>query len=204
MRRNFKKNPRIEDKDCRFPTYAKKSSYAKGCRCSACKEDKRIRRKKYSKIESINAKNKFLALSKEEQEKVKAKRKQYYENLKKNFPEILKERRRKAAAQRQKNPKAKIASSIRGRMWETIRRGSKSGRTEEILGCTIEEFKKYLESKFKEGMSWENYGRNGWEIDHIIPCNRFNLDCPEEQRKCFHYTNTQPLWWYENKRKGAG
>jgi hypothetical protein len=76
----------------------------------------------------------------------------------------------------------------------------KSKRTRELLGCTVEEFKKYIECKFKPGMSWEN--RHLIHIDHIIPCSSFDLTKPEEQAKCFHYTNLQPLWASENLSKG--
>jgi hypothetical protein len=56
-------------------------------------------------------------------------------------------------------------------------------------------------------MSWDNYGRkNGikcWEIDHIRPCCTFDLSKPKEQKKCFYYTNLQPLWATENLKKGG-
>ena len=65
----------------------------------------------------------------------------------------------------------------------------------------IESYKKYLEAKFQNGMDWTNYGE--WHIDHIIPCAKFNLTNPEEQKKCFHYTNTQPLWAKDNLSKGS-
>jgi HNH endonuclease. len=52
-------------------------------------------------------------------------------------------------------------------------------------------------------MSWDNYGRDGWHIDHIRPCASFDLTDPEQQRQCFHYTNLQPLWAADNIRKGA-
>ena len=71
----------------------------------------------------------------------------------------------------------------------------------DIIGCTIEEFKNYIESKFRDGMTWENYGPKGWHIDHIKPYKLFNLLDPEEQKKCCHYTNLQPLWWNENIAK---
>tara|TARA_Y100000389_G_C17226930_1_gene396151 strand:- start:544 stop:708 length:165 start_codon:yes stop_codon:yes gene_type:complete len=50
-------------------------------------------------------------------------------------------------------------------------------------------------------MSWKNHGLNGWHIDHIKPVSKYNLLDPEEQKKCFHYTNLQPLWALENIRK---
>jgi hypothetical protein len=69
-----------------------------------------------------------------------------------------------------------------------------------MLGCTIEELWKHLEKKFKPGMTKENHGK--WHVDHIIPCAIFDLSKPEEQIKCFHYTNLQPLWAIDNIRKG--
>ena len=48
---------------------------------------------------------------------------------------------------------------------------------------------------------WDNYGQKGWVIDHILPCCSFDLSKPEEQRKCFHYSNLQPLWESDNLRK---
>ena len=71
-----------------------------------------------------------------------------------------------------------------------------------LIGCSLEELKKHLESQFKPGMSWKNRGRNGWHIDHIKPCASFDLSKSEEQHKCFHYSNLQPLWAKENLRKG--
>jgi hypothetical protein len=50
-------------------------------------------------------------------------------------------------------------------------------------------------------MSWENYGLGGWEIDHIIPCVKFNMTKLEEQKACFNYKNLQPLWASENRQK---
>jgi hypothetical protein len=70
-----------------------------------------------------------------------------------------------------------------------------------LLGCSINFLKKYLEDRFKEGMLWRNYGIYGWHIDHIIPCYNFDLSKLEEQNKCFHYSNLQPLWAKENWSK---
>ena len=70
------------------------------------------------------------------------------------------------------------------------------------LGCTIPELKQYLESKFQEGMTWENWGVHGWHIDHIIPLSSFDLTCREQFLKVCHYTNLQPLWAKDNLSKG--
>ena len=65
----------------------------------------------------------------------------------------------------------------------------------------MDELWTHLESKFKPWMTRENHGL--WHIDHIIPCTRFNLTSAAQQRICFHYSNLQPLWAYENFSKGT-
>jgi hypothetical protein len=77
----------------------------------------------------------------------------------------------------------------------------KYDKTIKLLGCSVNEFKEHIEKQFKPGMSWDNYGLYTWHIDHIIPCSSFDLTKEEEQRKCFHYTNLQPLWANENLKK---
>jgi hypothetical protein len=81
--------------------------------------------------------------------------------------------------------------------------GKKSYKTMELLGCDITFLKYYLESLWADGMSWDNYGLNGWHIDHIKPCNAFDLTDPQQQKECFHYTNLQPLWRFDNLSKGC-
>jgi len=69
----------------------------------------------------------------------------------------------------------------------------KTSTTHILIGCSIEFFKEYIESKFLPTMTWENYGKY-WHIDHIVPCYYFDLLKEEEQKRCFHYTNLQPLF----------
>jgi hypothetical protein len=99
----------------------------------------------------------------------------------------------------------KLSRLLRARIRDAIKCSNsfKAHRTVELIGCTIQEAKEHLEKQFKEGMTWENHGYNGWHIDHIIPCASFDLTDPEQQKKCFHYTNLQPLWAEENMSKGA-
>lgn len=68
------------------------------------------------------------------------------------------------------------------------------------LGCTSDELRVYLESKFSEGMSWENYGK--WHIDHIKPLSKFDLNDELQFNEACHYTNLQPLWAIDNIMKG--
>lgn len=93
----------------------------------------------------------------------------------------------------------KVARRLRNRIY-SLMKGNKSRHTLELLGCSLEELKLHLESQFTEGMTWDNYGE--WHIDHKKPCAAFDLALEEEQRKCFHYTNLQPLWKLDNLRKG--
>jgi hypothetical protein len=71
--------------------------------------------------------------------------------------------------------------------------------TEEIVGMNYNDFKIYLESKFTDGMSWENRGE--WHIDHIIPLS--SAKSKEELISLSHYSNLQPLWREENLLKGS-
>lgn len=62
---------------------------------------------------------------------------------------------------------------------------------------------KHLEAKFAPGMTWDNYGVDGWHIDHIMPLAAFDLTDEQQRQQACHYTNLQPLWAAENLAKGA-
>jgi hypothetical protein len=98
-------------------------------------------------------------------------------------------------------PTYHIKKNLRTRIWLALKNINKSKTTTKLLGCSIEKLKKHLQAQFKPGMSWENYGK--WHVDHIKPCARFDLTEESEQKKCFHYTNLQPLWAEENQKKGS-
>ena len=78
----------------------------------------------------------------------------------------------------------------------------KTDKTLDQLGCSAQFLRTYIESKFLEGMTWDNYGQHGWHVDHIIPCSTFDLTDQTQQQICFHYTNLQPLWAIDNIKKG--
>jgi hypothetical protein len=110
-----------------------------------------------------------------------------------------KERNARCWAQRKNNPTMRIAHVCRTRVRLALKGSNKADSTFNLIGCTPNELKQHLENGFREGMSWDNYGK--WHIDHIRPCASFDLSKPEQQTQCFHYSNLQPLWSGENLRK---
>lgn len=129
------------------------------------------------------------------------------EKIKKRSRKWYKENKNKAKTRNYKYTKNKLKTNInlrikknlRTRLWFALKKNIKSKSTTKLLGCSIEQLKRHLESQFKLGMSWKNYGK--WHIDHIKPCALFDLSKSNEQHKCFHYTNLQPLWAKENLSK---
>lgn len=108
------------------------------------------------------------------------------------------------------NKKRRAEDPVYKMIWNTRRRINlglkgecKSAPTEELIGCSFEEYRSHIESQWEEGMNWDNYGLHGWHIDHIIPISSFDLSDPEEQKKAFGYKNTQPMWAKDNLSKGA-
>jgi hypothetical protein len=99
----------------------------------------------------------------------------------------------------------KFKLGVRCNIRKSFNRGSnqfrKDAKTESILGCTIEEFKSYIKSKFTNKMTFDNYGKNGWHLDHIIPLS--TAKTYEDVVKLCYYTNFQPLWAKDNLKKGC-
>lgn len=85
----------------------------------------------------------------------------------------------------------------RKRMWHVFNgRETKSEKTLELLGCDGDFLKSYLESTKVEGKDYTNA-----HIDHIIPCDSFDMSDVEQRKRCFHYTNLQLLPAHENLKK---
>ena len=155
----------------------------------------RIKQKQYTDSHKQERKAYLLR----DKEQIKKKAKEYYllhreEIINKTIKRFFK---------RLKTDKTfKLTVYLRNRIWGVLKGNKKSKRTLELLGCSVEFLKNHLESQFKEGMSWDNYGHGGWVVDHIRPCASFDLSKESEQRKCFNYKNLQPLWEEDNLIKG--
>jgi hypothetical protein len=124
--------------------------------------------------------------------------KKYYSKNKKVMIAKMVERRRKA---RISKPHVKMRDAIACLIRTSFRKkgNKKSERTEFYLGCTVDYFLGHLQKQFVKGMTLKNHGK--WHIDHIKPCASFDLSKLSEQKKCFHYTNLQPLWAKDNLLK---
>jgi hypothetical protein len=142
-------------------------------------------------------------VSKEQLEKERIYRNtEYNRNYRKAYQIKNREKKRIFCKQRRlENLNVRIVENLRTRINRAVIRKTK--HTTELLGCTIEQLRFHLESKFKPGMSWDNYGVYGWHIDHVVPCIAFDLTDIEQEKRCFHYSNLQPLWAEENLSKHA-
>ncbi len=98
------------------------------------------------------------------------------------------------------DPNFKLRVNLRTRLRIALRDNQKVGSAIRDLGCTVEELKSHLESKFTDGMNWENHGK--WHIDHIKPLSLFNLVDREELREAVNWRNLQPMWAIDNVKKG--
>lgn len=108
-------------------------------------------------------------------------------------------KRAREKERRDMDPLYRLRHNLSTRLYLAV--SKKVGNTFELVGCSKEDLVIFLEAEFEEGMSWDNYGE--WHVDHVKPCCSFNLEDPEEQKKCFHWTNLQPLWARDNMSKGG-
>ncbi len=107
---------------------------------------------------------------------------------------------------RDSNEMLRLIGTVRSAVGAGFRKGcngryKKAMPTEQILGCTIPQFIKHIESKFTPGMTFDNYGqfKGKWQLDHIIPVSSAKTE--EDVIKLNHYSNFQPLWWEDNMKK---
>ena len=166
-----------------------------------CSECNNLRRKNIYKNDPkrhINYHKKYYESNKEKcVEKAKEYRQKYPEKIKKAHKKYSLKNPKRKIIRRKIDIEYRIKENLRTRVHHAVRGISKkSDKTMNLIGCDFNILKKHLENQFKENMSWENYGK--WHIDHIKPCSLFDLTNEEEQRKCFHYSNLQPLWALEN------
>ncbi len=126
--------------------------------------------------------------------------KKYREN---NHDKYIKLSRRKWRNYRDNNINFKIRENLRNNLRRVLnaQHTKKTHPIFKYLGCSVEDFKEHIKKQFVEGMSWDNWGKYTWHIDHIKPCAKFDLTKESERYVCFNYNNQQPMWAQENLSK---
>jgi hypothetical protein len=185
----------------------RKKRYYKNHRSKLLKQHKIWSRKNKERIRKYQQQ-----YNKKYKVKIKDKKKKYYKTNKKKIQKNIKKYRKqnkKAIHVYEKeyqknrfktNINYKLGCLLRGRLYQAIRNNQKTGSAVKDLGCTIPDFKKYIEQKFYSNMSWDNWG-SVWELDHIKPLHKFDLPNRKQLLKAVHYTNLQPLTIEDHRKK---
>lgn len=153
-----------------------------------------------SKQKEKDRKNKWREKNKEKL-KIKQTERRLLGKIKPITPEKRKEYKKRQYEKLMADPYKRMIALARGRMRCFIKKNAKQFKIKDMLIFTSEEFISSIESKFKDGMTWDNYGKKGWHIDHIKPISKFDLNNIDECKECWSINNLQPLWWHENLKK---
>jgi hypothetical protein len=87
---------------------------------------------------------------------------------------------------------------------------SKYNRTFNMLGYSVQNLREHVEKEMKPGMTWQNFGRNGWHIEHKVPKSIFQkistfTDCEQTKqqimRECWSLSNLTTMIGNENISK---
>jgi hypothetical protein len=135
--------------------------------------------------------------------KRRKRQRRYQKEYKLRYPERVRESSEKYRQVKKKQPSMRIERTIRRGIYKAIK-SEKAGRHwESLVGYTLDDLMRHLESQFTKGMSWENYGK--WHIDHIKPIADFRLTSVDdpELKECWSLWNLQPLWANDNQAKSA-
>ena len=147
------------------------------------------------------ARKKQWAIDNKEALRIKEAERRKLGKIKPISKEKRKEYKKKAYEKIKSDPYLRMIALARGRMRCFVKKNAKKFTIKDMLIFNSDEFKQHIESKFKDGMTWNNYGRKGWHVDHIKPISKFNLDNIDECKSCWSLDNLQPLWWHENLTK---
>jgi len=133
-----------------------------------------------------------------EQRKEYRNRPEVKEHVKLKNKEYLPVKKQQIKEKRLSDKNFQISEILRSKIHKILK--NKPTSYQNILGCDMEFFKKWIEFRFENDMNWDNLG-NTWQIDHILPINKFDFSDENNIKLCFHWTNLQPLTTYENRSK---
>lgn len=171
---------------------------------------------KQKEWKNANPSKKVYNRTKEQMEKIRESKRRYRDKNREEInrrarnsvrkpisKEKLKEYKKREYDKIKNNPYLKLIHYTRARLNSVLKGGTK---TFSVSGCILfsrEEFMNHIESLFTEGMSWENYGKEGWHIDHIRPLSSFDLYQEDQVIEANSLANLQPMWGSENCSKGS-
>lgn len=120
-------------------------------------------------------------------------------------PERSREHCRKTQERRRLTARGRLDDAMSSSVYQAIKDKKAGRKWEALVGYTAADLMAHLERQFHPGMTWDNYGRGGWHIDHIIPRSAFNYETPDDIdfKRCWALENLQPLWEFDNISKGA-
>lgn len=128
-----------------------------------------------------------------------------YERTKRWRSENPERRKEQTAKRRREDPKYRLRYAISNGIRISLKSGKQGRSWESLVGYTLDELHAHLEKQFLPGMSWENYGNDGWHVDHILADSFFDYSSPEDAdfKRAWAMTNLRPLWANDNLKKNA-
>lgn len=170
-------------------------------------------RKRNKTQENEYSRNYMKRKREEEGDEYRAQYREYMKKKRLNESEEDRQKRRdwnrEYARMRRKDGKFRLFSNMKSRMNDAAKKWAIRYNKERlktplsILGIEKEDYIKYIEMTWKTGMTWDNYGKEGWEVDHTRALHWFDMGDEEQRKKAFHYTNTQAMWTEDNLNKGT-
>ena len=219
-RKEYKKEYNLKNKE-KISEYTKEYNFKNKERIKERKKEYNLKNREHKKEwqKEWNLKNKEYI--KEYKKEYNLKNKEHLKKIKKEWhlknpreipqdqkeylsrPEAKELRRNRMRNKYKTDINFRLTDLCRNRVRKALKGFSKSAATMKLIGCTVEELRQHIESKFEPWMNWENQGLGGWDIEHIKACFHFNMADPKQQRTCFNWSNLQPMEHIENIKKGT-
>jgi hypothetical protein len=109
-----------------------------------------------------------------------------------------KNNKEKILSKKYSTPDLIVLRAARRRLNKLMSSSCGVGKHGSVFGCSVGQLVQHIESKFTDGMSWDNYGQ--WHVDHVVPCRAF-IGKDNWVAEAFNYNNLQPLWAKDNLSK---
>lgn len=101
------------------------------------------------------------------------------------------------------DPMFRLNNAMRAAIGHSLRGNKNGSKWESLTGYSLVQLKKHIEKQFQPGMSWESYGKDGWEVDHHIPLSAHHFMTPGDIdfKRAWNLKNLKPLWASDNRSK---